>query len=209
MKKTVYIFASLALAVGLASCSGEVEETTEPDMEPESMAMYSFNEGTTELEWTSYKTSDKVPVAGGFNDIEFTASESGDPKEVIESLTFMINTASVETNNEDRNGKIAEHFFGTINTETIKGDVQSLGEDGKAVVAITMNGISFDVEGDYTLEGSDFSFTASIDVSSWNGVPGIEALNAVCSDLHTGEDGVSKLWSEVGLAFSTTLKVTP
>lgn len=209
MKKTIYIFASLVLAIGLNSCGGETEETTGPDMPQESNETYSYNSGTTELEWTSYKTSDKVPVAGGFNEMEISAQESKDPKEVIESMTFSIKTASVETNNEERNGKIVEHFFGTNNTETIEGSVKSLGDNGKAVITITMNSIDFDVEGDYTLEGANFSFISSIDVSNWNGIPGIDALNTVCEDLHTGKDGVSKLWSEVGLSFSTKLKVTP
>jgi len=209
MKKTLYIFASLLLAIGLTACSGEAETTTGPDEEPERGVIYSYNEGTTELEWTSYKTSGKVPVAGSFNEIEVSSEEGADVKAVMESITFSINTASVETNNEERNGKIAEHFFQTINTPTIEGSVKSLGDNGKAVIAITMNGITFDVEGDYTLEGADFSFISTIDVSSWNGVPGIDALNTVCEDLHTGEDGVSKLWSEIGLSFSTTLKVTP
>jgi polyisoprenoid-binding protein YceI len=209
MKNTLYIFASLVLAIGLTACSTEDETTTGPDEEPEVGAIYSYNEGTTELEWTSYKTSGKVPVAGSFNDIEVTSEEGSDPKAVMESISFSINTASVETNNEDRNGKIVEHFFQTINTPTIEGNVKSLGDNGKAVIAITMNSITFDVEGDYTLEDAAFSFTSTIDVSSWNGVSGIEALNTVCKDLHTGEDGISKLWSEIGLSFSTRLKVTP
>ncbi len=210
MKKATYIFASLILAVGLTSCGGGEEEVVDDSEENEvAEGTYSFNEGTTELEWTSYKTSDKVPVAGSFNEVEYTSSESADAKEVLESLTFSINTASVETNNEERNGKIAEHFFGTINTDKIEGSVKSIGDDGKAVVTITMNGIDFDVEGDYTMEDTDFSFTSSIDVSSWNGVAGIDALNTVCKDLHTGADGVSKLWTEVGLSFKTTLKYVP
>ncbi|MFT5582308.1 MAG: hypothetical protein ACI9G9_001573 [Psychromonas sp.] len=32
------------------------------------------------------------------------------------------------------------------------------------------------------------------------------ALNTICKDLHTGDDGVSKLWSEVDLNFSTVLQ---
>lgn len=69
-----------------------------------------------------------------------------------------------------------------------------------------MNDISIDVEGDYTFESNTFTFDSMVDVASWNGLPGITALNTVCEDLHTGEDGVSKLWSEVQLSFSTTLK---
>ena len=206
MKKIVYVFASLVITFSLFSCGGETEEVK--DEEPaEEQCLYSYNEGSTKLEWTAYKTTGKVPVAGSFNEIEVSSEDGDDPVKVLESLSFSINTTSVETNNEERNGKIAEHFFKTINTNTIEGKVKSVA-DGKATIAVTMNGVTFDVVGSYTLEGADFSFTSSIDVSSWNGMPGIEALNKICKDLHTGEDGVSKLWSEVGLSFSTTLKST-
>jgi hypothetical protein len=55
------------------------------------------------------------------------------------------------------------------------------------------------------VEGDTFTFESSIDVSSWNALGGIDALNEVCEDLHKGDDGVSKLWSEVSLKLSTTL----
>lgn len=209
MKKTIYIFASLIIAMSLASCGGEAEPTTSEDSTEETIQYYKYNEGMTTLEWTSYKTTAKVGVSGGFNDIKVTSVEGTSPKEVIESIEFIIQTSSVETNNEDRNLKVAEHFFGTINAPTIEGKVSQLNDDNTAIITITMNGITMDIEGDYTLDGPAFSFTSSIDVSSWNGVPGIDALNTVCEDLHTGEDGVSKLWTEVGLSFSTTLKVVP
>ena len=191
----------------LIGCSGGEQETEAPDATgSEEVCTYTYNEGTSVLEWTSYKTTAKVPVAGSFNSIEVNSISSTDPVEVLKSISFKINTASVETNNEDRNGKIAEHFFGTNNTPFITGKVKELREDGTAVVEIMMNDINIDVEGEYTLEGAEFSFNSTIDVSTWNGIPGIDALNEICKDLHTGEDGVSKLWSEIGLSFTTKLK---
>ena len=96
-------------------------------------------------------------------------------------------------------------FFETIKTASIEGKIKSLKDNGKAIVAVTMNGITVDVEGDYTLKGGDFTYTSTIDVSAWNALAGIKALNSECNDLHKGKDGVSKLWSEVALSFSTSL----
>lgn len=199
----------MALVFAMTACTGDAEPTEPEGTTDEALVYYYYNEGQTTLEWTSYKTTAKVGVAGSFNDIEVTSSEGTSAKEVIESISFVINTNSVETNNEERNLKIAEHFFGTINTPTIEGEVKSLNDDNTAIITIAMNGISMDIEGDYTLEENVFNFTSSIDVSSWNGIPGIEALNAICEDLHTGEDGVSKLWSEIGLSFRTVVMVLP
>ncbi|OFZ53597.1 MAG: hypothetical protein A3D92_09730 [Bacteroidetes bacterium RIFCSPHIGHO2_02_FULL_44_7] len=203
MKKATFLLSAIATSVLLASCGGDPEEKTGAE---DATCTYSYNEGMTSLDWTAYKTSAKVPVDGSFNSFEISAESGSDPKKVAESMSFTINTSSVETNNPERNVKIAEHFFKTINTEVITGEVKSLKDDGTAIVSITMNSVTFDVKGKYTLEDRDFSFTASIDVSSWNGLTGIEALNTVCKELHTGEDGVSKLWSEVAISFSTKLK---
>ena len=156
----------------------------------------------------SFKTTAKVGVAGSFNEIEVTLTEAESDKETIESIKFCMNTSSVETNNEERNGKVAKHFFETINTETIDGAIKSLGEDGKAIIEITMNGLAVEIEGNYELNVGIFTFESMIDLTLWNAISGVDALNSICEDLHTGEDGVSKLWSEVQLSLKTTLTKT-
>ena len=203
MSKALFILTGLTFLGLLFSCKDAPTE----DGSPQASQNYEYNEGTTKLEWTAYKTNAKLPVAGGFNEIDVTSESSNDPKKVIESLRCTINTSSVETNNEDRNGKIAKHFFETINSPTIEGRIKLLDEDNSATIEVTMNGIAFDVVGTYTLEGAVFSFEAVVDVGSWDGIPGITALNEVCSDLHTEKDGTSKLWTEVKLSFSTKLKI--
>ncbi|MBL1279460.1 MAG: YceI family protein [Fluviicola sp.] len=206
MKKTIYLFASLFLAATITSCgSSESNHDDHEEEHAEPICTYSYNEESTEFEWTAYKTSEKKGVPGTFNEIEVTSESSSDPLEVLKSISFTMNTASVETQNEDRNGKVAKHFFETINTEKIEGSIKSLSEDGKAMIEITMNGISVEIDGEYVLNGSAFSFESVIDVSAWNALAGIEALNEVCSELHTGEDGVSKLWTEVKLTLKTKL----
>ncbi len=208
MKKQFYLLGALCLTFVFASCGGG--EKTDEDGEgktEEQKCFYSLNQDSYELNFTAYKTTGKVPVGGSFNEVSFTAGESEDMEGAITSIEFEINTSSVETNDEGRNAKIAEHFFGTINTPTITGSVKSIDADaGSAVVTIKMNGISFDVNGDFSMEGENFSFKADIDVQKWNGVAGIEALNEVCEDLHKGDDGVSVLWQNVDISFSGGLK---
>ncbi len=205
MKMKFYTLSALCLTFLLASCGGGEEKETTVDAAKEK-CFYSFNDQVFELNWTAYKTNAKVAVGGTFNEVTFTAGEAESASEAIESIEFVINTGSVESNNEDRNAKIAEHFFGTINAPEITGNVKSYdAENQKAVVVISMAGISMDVEGTMTMEENDFTFDAVIDVASWNGMAGITALNTVCKDLHTGEDGVSKLWSEVAINFHGSL----
>lgn len=186
----------------ISACSGE----TTNEKEEKAACTYSFDQSASTLEWTAYKFTDKTPVKGSFNEIQFDGLNSAEnTKDLIQSLSFTIETSSVETQNEERNGKIVKLFFGTIGTAQITGKVKSLGADGKATVSIAMNNITKDVKGEYTLDGEQFSFTSSIDVLDWSAAKGIEELNTACKDLHKGKDGVSKLWSEVGLSFTTTV----
>lgn len=196
--------------IGLMSCGGSdapaSNEAEEKNAEIES-CFYTFNASASELNWTAFKFNKKAPVGGTFNDIIFEGtSTSDDVMSLLTGLDFKIQTASVETQNEDRNGKIAEHFFGTINTPVLTGSFISLDDNGEATLNIEMNGQAKSVVGTYTLEKNVFSFNATIDVADWDGMPGINALNKICKDLHTGEDGVSKLWSLVDLSFKATLQ---
>jgi polyisoprenoid-binding protein YceI len=204
MKRGILFFALTALILTTQSCGGETKTVTTE--ESQKACFYSYNSGSSVLEWTAFKFTEKTPVKGTFNEIKIEGMESSDdPKKLIESLTFTIETSSVETQNEERNGKIAKLFFGTIGTPQITGKVKSLGQDGKATVEIKMNNLSQEVQGSYTLVDGKFAFNATIDVLKWNAGTGIKELNTACKDLHTGTDGVSKLWSEVALSFTTEL----
>lgn len=194
---------SLAIAgtMVFASC-GDTEEVVEET--PLEICFYTYDSTATEFAWTSYKFNDKKPVGGTFDVIDITSDGSSDnPIALIESMKFSMKTASVQSANEERDGKIANLFFGTLNTPSIDGSVKKLKDDGKAIIEVTMNGVKADIEGDYTFEDGKFSFNTSVDVSIWNALIGIKTLNDACYDLHTGDDGVSKLWSEVALSFST------
>ena len=206
MKNSIVFLAAVTVTLLMSSCTSEPKEIEV--VKPEPTCKYSYNSESTEFEWTAFKTTEKVGVAGSFNEIKVTSIEVDNDQDVIESIKFSMNTASVETNNEDRNGKVAKHFFETINTETIDGSIKSLGEDGKAIIEISMNDLTIEVEGDYELNVGIFTFETMIDLSLWNAISGVDALNEICKDLHTGEDGVSKLWSEVQLSLKTTLTKT-
>jgi hypothetical protein len=203
MKKYLLLSTTLFTAL-IFSCGGNEAETTKSASEKYTYSVVSEN---STLEWTAFKFTERKGVTGTFREINIDGLDSSeDPKTLIESLSFSIPTSTVETENTERNGKISKQFFGTISTENITGEVKSLGKNGKAAISIKMNGISKDVTGEYTLNAGTFVFKASIDVLDWNAGEGIEALNTICKDLHTGADGVSKLWSEVDLNYTLVLK---
>jgi hypothetical protein len=70
-----------------------------------------------------------------------------------------------------------------------------------------MNGISQQLPITYVISDQMVSFEAVMDLDNWKAQTAIEALNLVCKDLHKGEDGISKTWSEVKIEVVTYLKV--
>ncbi len=202
---TLGLSALLLVSCGSATDEQSIEEEKDAGEQTSEMnCMYRYNEGTSKLTWTGYKTTAKKGVPGSFNEITVSSEQNEDPKRVIESINFSIKTSSVETNDETRNKKVSTLFFDVMNTPFIEGKIKEL-KDDKAVIEISMNDITIDVEGDYTLEGAMFKWSTDIDVSSWNGLMAIESLNEACKDLHSGEDGVSKTWSEVNLSLEMEL----
>lgn len=212
MKMKKYTLFTLVLTMmTLLSCgSGNDENRPEENTSiegqtDETSCLFRYNEGTSKLTWTGYKTTAKKGVPGSFNEITVSSEQNEEPKRVIESINFSINTKSVETNDESRNKKISELFFDIMNTPFIEGKIKALKDDGKAIFEIMMNNITIDVEGEYKLNGSMFEWSTDIDVSAWNGLMAVESLNEACKDLHAGEDGVSKTWSEVNLSLELEL----
>jgi hypothetical protein len=211
MKKV--LFASLFAAGLLSACSSpSTENTDEATTQEETSAacMYSYNAETTDFNWTAYKFTEKVGVGGTFEEIAVSGTvESDNPLEVIKGLEFDIPISSINTQNPDRDMKIQKFFFGMLDgTENLSGNVVAINGDetaGTAVVSVMMNEVSRDVEMEYTFENNTFNLSTVIDVMNWNAGIGIDSLNEACYELHTGGDGISKLWPEVKLEIVSEL----
>lgn len=201
MKMKFGIISTLCLSLVMTSCGGGHQDETEEQNEEK--CFYYVNQESFDLTWTAYKTTGKIPVGGTFDQVKITGDQAENKAEALEGVEFEITTSTVNSQNEERDVKISEHFFGTFETPAITGKVTAVDADnGKATVMITMHGISYDVEGDLAINEDAFTFDAAIDVYNWNGMAAINALNEVCYELHKGEDGESKLWSEVAVSFS-------
>lgn len=208
------VIAIAVLASSIVACSsGEAnDEKVDKKVDKIENCVYTYMPNKSELTFTAYKFIRKAGVSGTFTTLDVKGELTGSvPKDIIESLSFSIPTGTVETNNLDRNKKIDSLFFGMIGGDhMITGKVVKLDESSNmATLSITMNEITNDVTGEYTLEDNKFSFKADIDVNNWEANAGLTALNEACYDLHTdveNGDTVSKLWPDVSLEFETVLE---
>jgi len=215
--KKINIFLLAIATMFMVSCGSETtdeptaEETAPVEKSTEVVCEYSYDETTTKITWTSFKTTAKVAVGGSFDTYSVGNTDTSNSETaVFQNATFMIVTESVNTGNKERDPKLVKFFFNTmVESDTITGGVKKISEavDGKgaAIIYIKMNGVERDVNATYTLLGTELTLTANIDVANWEATNAISALNSECKDLHTGDDGISKLWSEVTIEIYTNL----
>lgn len=215
---------SISTTLVLTSCGGEQKKTNEVDNSIDSQkqeslnkptesenCMFVYDEASTELNWVAFKFTEKTAVGGKFDEVEvFPLVEKGSVAQIMEGLEFQIPVSSTNSSNPDRDAKIIEHFFGKMaETSIIKGSIVSINgtdENGEVIMNLTMNGQAQELLGSYTVEDAKLTLKSTVDLTKWGASDAVDALNKVCEDLHKGEDGVSKLWSEVEVTVSTTFQ---
>ncbi len=203
MKKVIILSVLTALVFNFSACKSEKK----PDYSKEnkvnqnkSTAAFSLKKAKNEINFTAYKTTEKIPVGGQFKKVDINSGGEGNSiKEAINNTEFSIPVSSIFTKDTSRDFKIKKFFFAVMdNTKLLSGKLV-LENDSTGYTNIKMNGVSNKVPFSYTIEKNTFMMNATMDVTKWNAVEALNSLNTVCKDLHKGADGVSKTWSEVAL----------
>jgi hypothetical protein len=191
--------AVLALAtLFLVSCKKE-EKTAVMVEKPTGLQIIA---DSTQVNWTAYKTTDKVGVNGKFTQLELKNTQSGEtPETVLEGASFSIPVSSIFTDNPDRDGKIKQFFFSVLrNTEMIGGTFNF--RDGKCFMTLTLNDVTKQLEVTHTFSNNKFTVNHTLNLEDFGALGAVESINKACFDLHKGPDGVSKTWSEVAISGS-------
>lgn len=197
MKKYFVLLATVTLF--FTSCkSDKKNDKEEVVVEEVKTIQYEVNSSRTTIEWTAFKTTAKAAVKGKFTTLNLANSKpASTPIDAYKDLEFSIPVSSIFTENEDRDNKLKEFFFGAMaNTELLSGKF-TFDAENKCNLSITMNDTTHSIPVEYTVEGNKVSFKGSLNLTDWNGANAIASINKACFDLHKGDDGVSKTWDEV------------
>jgi len=197
MKNLFVLSVLLLMIITITSCKEKKTAEKVFKVEPEE----------TTINWTAYKTTNKVPVKGQFTEVSIESTTSASTVvEALNGLKFNIPVSSLFTKDTIRDGKLKKFFFGTMqNTNSIKGTL-TLTNETTGSVNLMMNGIRKSLPITISINANTAIIRASMDLDNWQGQLAIEALNAACSELHSGEDGIPKTWSEVNIEVTTNLK---
>ncbi|MDV7187179.1 YceI family protein [Lutibacter sp. TH_r2] len=162
---------------------------------------------TTTINWTAYKTTSKTPVKGVFTKVNFENATYGKTSfDALNGLKFNIPVSSLFTKDTIRDNKLKKFFFGVMdNTKLISGTI-NMNNETSGTVDLTMNGITQTLPITYIISDQMVTMEALMDTDNWNAQNALISLNDVCKELHTGEDGISKTWSEVKIDIATYLK---
>lgn len=171
---------------------------------------YSFQAAETKLGFAAFKFTEKARVEAKFDSFLVLGKPTGkNLSDLARKVKFKIDVNSVNSGNPERDGKIKKFFFGEMrNTSEITGyfrNVKINAGVGQGELIVKMNQQERSIPIQIHLKEDKLELKGTMDVLQWNGRASIEALNKECSSLHTGTDGISKLWSEVEIFLTTTI----
>lgn len=176
------VLLAILIAMVFTACKNSASSEAEEASDVSEATAYNFDLAKTTLTWTAFKTPDKVGVPGSFDEIS------------LKGNTFVINTKSVNTGNELRDGKLVEFFFDNLSDSLITG---SYGAASGSVIPVTLKMNGVEKTFDFSIAESDTAtvITGTIDIlSDFSGNAALEGISEACKELH-----LNKTWSDVSL----------
>ncbi|MBK5209719.1 MAG: YceI family protein [Flavobacteriaceae bacterium] len=201
--KKIYVLSSLLLImIFVSSCKENEKKEVTPIVKT-----YAVMADSTTINWTAYKTTAKVPVKGQFSEVTIeNAKKDTTAIGALNGLKFKIPISSLITKDTIRDAKVKKYFFGTMeNSSTITGTVH-INKENSSTVDISLNGITRELPIAYIVTDNKVTIVGNMELDNWQAKAALEALNVVCKDLHTGDDGISKTWSDVKIEVIAVLK---
>jgi len=199
-KTIIYSFLLISLiSLTLVSCKKEIKK------EP---VRFSIEQKTITINWTAYKTTDKIPVKGKFEKIIITNAnnEKDTSIEALDGAQFEIPISSINSNDKGRDSKLQEFFFGIMEATLSLTGTLHLSNDGTGNIMLKMNGLEQEIPISYIASGQLVEISGTVDLEKYNTTTAIASLNKACNEKHKGADGVSKTWTEVDIEAKVYLK---
>lgn len=172
---------------------------------------YSFDPSATKVKFAAFKFTEKARVEGQFDSFQVIGNPTAfSMQDLARKVRFSVLVESINTGNPERDSKIKKFFFNEMkNTKELSGYFRNIKISkglGTGELVLKMNQRERSIPITLTLNDVEVKLQGTLDVLDWNAQKSLEALNRECSALHTGQDGISKLWSEVEISLITQLK---
>lgn len=199
---------ALGLIIILLSCSDK-KKSEGVNVDYDTTKTYSFSNDSTYIRFTAYKFTQKIGVNGSFDTVmvKNVSNDASNPFQVFKNASFEISTESLNTADKDRDAKIKAHFFANLKDgNMLNGKVLAIDDNGAGTFEVTINGIAKIVPFKSTYMNNNVELNAEIDLEEFMAQDAIKSLNEICKVLHTGPDGLVKLWPNISLYFKVNVK---
>ncbi|MGB2128043.1 MAG: YceI family protein [Flavicella sp.] len=168
---------------------------------------YSIDKNRSEINWTAYKTTSKIPVSGKFTILNIKNNIEGKTvTEALDNVEFSIPVSSIFSNNKDRDYKLNKLFFGVMKDTELLSGIMHITDESNGYADFAMNSVIEKLPFTYSVVGEKIEIKAVMNTDSWQAQSAIESINNACLELHKGSDGISKTWSDVAIAISVYFK---
>ncbi len=175
---------------------------------------YSTDPNAITVQWTGFKTNDKVAVNGKFNSVKNLRKLEKSYTtiaQLLKAAAIEVDLMTVDTAAPPRDETLRENFF-----KKLKGKFLAVGtltqikvgrdNTGTASMNLKFNDQTKRTPVDFSLtKDGSFTLKGKIDLANFTAHEAHESLDKACHDLHKGPDGGSKTWSEVDFMVTTTI----
>jgi len=171
---------------------------------------YEVNPDSVKVNWTAFKTTDRVGVTGSFKQMELdgpTRAESFE--ELLKGITVTLNSRAVNLNDTLKEQNLISYFFEKLVDENFTGQITAVNENDQTfILSLSLNGQVQEIPMTYSYDPSSGKIEAKgrIDLLNHQAENALRSLNEKCFDLHKGPDGVSKTWPDVDLLLQAEVK---
>jgi len=189
LKKITTIAFSILLSFAVISCKKEVKKQP---------TQFSVEQKTITIKWTGYKTTDKIAVNGKFKEIIVSNTKNSNSAiEALNGAEFEIPISSLDSDNDERDGKLKQLFFGIMDATLSLTGTLHLNNDGTGNINLKMNDIQKEIPITFVVNAQLVELEGTMNLDDWNAQPALASLAKACFEQHKGPDGVSKTWNEV------------
>jgi hypothetical protein len=207
---TIQITRSLVAALFVLSIQGVFHSANAAET-----CSYDLDAQSLQVNWTAYKTMQKVGVGGSFTEVtvEGDLSSSKSLAALLNQLDAEIDVNQAEkirTGNPGRDATIMQNFFSHFHPKALlKGKLRNVkGDDekGELNLVLSMNRKTLAVPMKYSRDSNGaLVVKGAIDVNDFGLSGALALLHKSCEHLHKGPDGVSKTWPQVEIKLSANV----
>jgi len=151
-----------------------------------------------DVNWTSYKTLEKIGVSGHFNNVNIKSKQNASNiNHLLLNTTVNLNMSHLDADNDMKNSAINKFFVNNLSTKNVSANVVSLYEKSLDV-KIMLNGVTKVIPMKYTIDEGKIKAMGVIDALDFGLASALKILNtAVAGHLNKG-------WYDIPISFDIT-----